>query len=310
MIVNPIAGGGRARAALPAIESALASQGVPFRTYFTDARGAASRITANVPTLEPIVGVGGDGTLHEIIGALLAGGGRAENAFGVLPFGTGNDFAREIGLKPLDLEGGLHAILNGPTRDLDAGVLNGQPFLNGVGSGFDAQVAQALGGTPRWLPGPTRYLVAILTELARLQTRLARVTVDGVKVHDGPSLLIAAMNLPCYGGGLRIAPRARGDDARLEVVVGKRFSKLGALGILPRLARGTHVGHAEVQVFSGREIQIEWADPTEVHADGELLPAARTLEVRVLPGALRVIVPRGSQGSEVRGKSHKWSRSR
>jgi diacylglycerol kinase (ATP) len=95
-------------------------------------------------------------------------------------------------------------------------------------------------------------------------------------------------------------PRARGDDARLEVVVGKRFSRLGALGILPRLARGTHVGHAEVQVFSGREVQIEWADPTDVHADGELMPTARMLEAHVLPGVLRVIVPKGSQKSGVR----------
>jgi diacylglycerol kinase (ATP) len=295
LIVNPIAGGGRARAAVPAIEAELLSRGIPFKTYYTEARGATGRIAASLPTLEPVVGVGGDGTLHEIIGALLAGGHRAESPFGVLPFGTGNDFAREIGLKPLDLEGGLHAILNGHTRALDAGVLNGQPFLNGVGSGFDAKVAQALSGTPRWLPGSTRYLVAILAELVRLQTRLASVTVDGIKVHDGPSLLIAAMNLPCYGGGLRIAPRARGDDARLEVVVGKRFSRLGALGILPRLARGTHVGHAEVQVFSGREVQIEWAELTDVHADGELLPATRTLKAHVLPDALRVIVPSTSR---------------
>jgi diacylglycerol kinase (ATP) len=180
LIVNPIAGGGRARAAVPAIESALQSQGVPFRTYYTDTRGAARRIAANIPKLEPIVGVGGDGTLHEIVGALLADGQRSERSLGVLPFGTGNDFAREVGLKPLDLEGGLHAITTGQTRELDAGVLNGTPFLNGVGSGFDAQVARALGGTPRWLPGPTRYLVAILAELVRLQPRLARVTVDGV----------------------------------------------------------------------------------------------------------------------------------
>jgi YegS/Rv2252/BmrU family lipid kinase len=291
LIVNPIAGGGRARAALPAIESALESRGVPFRTHRTDAPGAAHRIALDLPQLEPIVGLGGDGTLHEIVGALLSGGTRSERALGVLPFGTGNDFAREIGLRPLDLEAGLRAILNGRTRDLDAGVLNGQPFLNGVGSGFDAQVARTVGGTPRWLPGPARYLLAILAELMRLEARSARVTVDGLVVHDGESLLVATMNLPCYGGGLRIAPRARGDDARLEVVIGKRFSRLGALGILPRLARGTHVGHAQVEVFSGREVRIEWATPNDAHADGELMPATRTLEVRVLPGALRVIVP-------------------
>ncbi len=292
LIVNPVAGGGRARAALPAIESALNSRGVPFRTHLTDAHGAAHRIAAQLPKLEPVIAVGGDGTLHEIVGALLNGTQRSERALGVLPFGTGNDFAREIGLRPLDLEGSLRAVLDGQTRNLDAGVLNGAPFLNGVGSGFDAQVASALGGTPRWLPGPARYLVAILAELARLDLKSVRVTVDGAIVYDGQSLLVAAMNLPCYGGGLRIAPGARADDAKLEVVIGKRFSRLGALGILPRLARGTHVTHPEVQVFSGRTVRIEWAAPTAAHADGELMPATRALEAHVLPGAIEVIVPR------------------
>lgn len=294
LIVNPVAGGGRARAALPAIESALISQGVPFRTHRTDAQGAAYRIATELPRLESVVGVGGDGTLHEIVGALLKGLERAERAFGVLPFGTGNDFAREVGLRPLDLEGGLRAVLDGHTRDLDAGLLNTQPFLNGVGSGFDAQVASALGGTPRWWPGPARYLGAILGELVRLDLKFVRVTVDDAVVYDGRALLVAAMNLPCYGGGLRIAPGARGDDAKLEVVVGGRFSRLGALGILPRLARGTHVTHAQVQVFSGHKVEIEWRTPTDAHADGELLPATRRLEARVLPGALRVIVPSSS----------------
>lgn len=291
LIVNPVAGGGRARAALPAIESALESKGVPFRTHRTDAHGAAYRIAARLPELEPVIGLGGDGTLHEIVGALLSGRERSERAIGVLPFGTGNDFAREIGLRPLDLEGSLRTVLNGHTRDLDAGSLNGQPFLNGVGSGFDAQVGQAVGFTPRWLPGPGRYLLAIVSELARLGLKSVRVSVDGAVVYDGQSLLVAAMNLPCVGGGLRLAPGARADDAKLEVIVGKRFSKWGALGILPRLARGTHVGHAQVEVFSGRVVRIEWAVPTVAHADGEMMPATRTLEARALPGALRVIVP-------------------
>jgi YegS/Rv2252/BmrU family lipid kinase len=290
LIVNPVAGGGRAQAALPAIQSAFEARGVPHRVYLTDAPGAAQRIASNLPGFDPVVGVGGDGTLHEIVGALLAGKTRTERPFGVLPFGTGNDFAREIGLQPLEL-GTVNTIMDGVLGTFDAGVLDDKPFLNGVGSGFDAQVARSVGSAPAYLRGSGRYLWAILVELRQLRVRNAHVRVDGRVVHDGPSLLIAMMNLPCYGGGLRIAPAAHGNDALLEVVIGKRFSRVGALGILPRLAQGSHVGHPQVEFYRGHEIQVEWSQPTDAHADGELMPPTTRFEVRVLPNALRVFVP-------------------
>jgi diacylglycerol kinase (ATP) len=291
IILNPTAGGGRASRAIPKLQAALEARKLEYKLFLTDKAGAARDYTRRLSGNDPIVVVGGDGTLHEVIGSLLEFTDHATRSVGVIPLGTGDDFARGAKIPLTDLEAALDVVANGKTRVFDAGRIGSKAFLNGFGSGFDAQVAREVKNTPSFLPGSMRYLWAILAELSKLAPRPARVIADGAVVHDGASLLIAVMSLIGYGGGLKIAPNSDPQDGLLELVIAGSFNTFGVLGILSKLQNGTHLGHEQVHVFRAKEIRIEWQDPTAAHVDGELLEKNRVFEARVLPGAVSVFVP-------------------
>jgi diacylglycerol kinase (ATP) len=291
LVVNPTAGGGRASKALPELERLLQSRQVSAQFYQTQHSGHATALVQLLPPLEPVVVVGGDGTLHEVIRGLLDGQSNTQRPVGLIPLGTGDDFARGVGIPIYNLAKALEVILNGKTGWFDAARIGQRSFLNGFGAGFDAQVARTVKTTPTWLHGSLRYLLAILEELRRLEPQPVRIYADSTLVHDGAALLVAVMNLVGYGGGLKINPNANGTDGYLEVVIGKKFSKLGTLGILPRLAQGKHLGHPEVSVVQAKKVRLEWTNTMPAHVDGELLEPARVFELELLPKAVQVYLP-------------------
>jgi diacylglycerol kinase (ATP) len=290
-VINPAAGGGRAARAIPDLQRIITQRKLEAIVHVTNKAGDAMALAQTLPSLEPIIVVGGDGTLHEVIRGLLDGHGRSERPIGLIPLGTGDDFARGVSIPLNNLDSALEIITRGRTRLFDAARIGNRSFLNGFGAGFDAQVARTVKTTPKGLPGSLRYLLAIIQELQRLEPRYVKVFADDVLVHDNPALLIAVMNLKGYGGGLKINPNANGSDALLEIVVGGRFNRLGTLGILPRLAQGKHLGHQEVQVFQAKKIRLEWRDIMPAHVDGELLEPARVFELEVLPEAISIFMP-------------------
>ena len=291
IILNPTAGGGRASRAIPALQSALEARKLEYNLFLTDKAGAARDFSKNLSGNDPVIVVGGDGTLHEVIGSLLEVVDHSDRPVGVIPLGTGDDFARGAKIPMNDLEAALDVIAKGKLEVFDAGRIGSKAFLNGFGSGFDAQVAREVKNTPSFLPGSMRYLWAILAELSKLEPRPARVFADGVVVHDGAALLIAVMSLIGYGGGLKIAPNSDPTDGLLEVVIAGKFTTLGVLGILSKLQKGLHLGHPEVKVIRAKQVRIEWEHATAAHVDGELLEKNTVFEARVLPRAIRIFMP-------------------
>ncbi len=291
VILNPTAGGGRASRAIPALQTALEAKKLEYNLFLTDKAGAARDFTRNLPGNDPIVVVGGDGTLHEVIASLLEQTNHSDRAVGVIPLGTGDDFARGAKIPLNNLEAAVNIIASGKLEVLDAGRIGSKAFINGFGSGFDALIAREVRNAPKFLPGSMRYLWAILAELSKLSPRPAKVMADGVVVHDGAALLIAVMNLIGYGGGLKIAPNSDPKDGWLEVVMAGRFGKMGVLGILPKLQKGAHLGHPEVKVVRAKEVRIEWQKPVAAHVDGELLEMGTVFEASVLPGAIKFFMP-------------------
>lgn len=291
-LVNPAAGGGRAAKALPQLERLIAAQQIEAQVCLTQFAGHATQLVQTLPQQDDIIVVGGDGTLHEVVRGLLDGRTQTERRVGIVPLGTGDDFARGVGIPIYNVAAALEVILRNQTRCFDAAYIrqdSGQrSFLNGFGAGFDAQVARTVKTTPTWLHGSLRYLLAIIEELRRLEPQAVRIYADDVLVHDGAALLVAVMNLLGYGGGLKINPNANGTDGQLEIVVGGRFSKLGTLGILPRLAQGKHLTHQEVKVYQAKKIRLEWQNTMPAHVDGELLEAGNIFEIEVLPKAIKV----------------------
>ena len=282
MLVNPQAGRGRLLPLLPEILSRLASCGHPVAilTPSSPAQAEATTHAAVAAGAAAVVAVGGDGTVHL---ALQAVAGRSV-PFGVVPAGTGNDFAAALGLPadPLAAADAIAAALvAGRTRPIDAARITAADgrvrwFCAVLGAGFDVIVNERA-NRMRWPRGPRRYDLAILLELLRLRPRRYTLGLDGV-AQSVEAVLVAVGNTDRYGGGLLICPGADPTDGLLDVVVGGRIGRTLLLRLKPRLRRGTHVAHPKVSTFRASTVEIA-AEGITAYADGERtfpLPVAIT----------------------------------
>ena len=291
IVVNPVAGGGRAGRLVPWIREQIA-QRTDVDLRVTTAAGDAEMLAAGAVAegRERVVAVGGDGTVQEVLNGLLAAGSPGE--LGILPVGTGNDLARSLGL-PADSAQAWTVAIGHATRPLDvARATNGSGrqrwFASAGGIGFDAQVAAAMATRRGWQAGKAGYLLTTLSELRRFESCRILLSVDGVVV-EGNVLLVAFANGEYYGGGMRIAPGARTDDGRLDVCVVGDISRATAIRQLPNLYRGTHVRHAAVSMHAGSTLSIEGPVATRVHLDGEPF-GTLPLSVVLSAGLVRVAV--------------------
>jgi len=283
VIVNPAAGRGKVGRLSGAILKAARERGA--RAFLTEGPGHATELARQAPEGARVVAVGGDGTVHETLRGLFG----TRKVLGVVPIGSGNDFARMLSLRGLSWPQALELALFAPEEAIDLGLVNGEPFGASLGIGFDALVAQRALSAPPFLRGMPRYLYALFAVLKDLRLPEGRVVVDGAEVHRGEMLLLAAMNGPMYGGGIPIAPMADPRDGLLALVLARKFSRFGVALILPRLLLGRHLGHPQILALAGREVVVEFAQPVPAHADGELLPEASVYRAEVRPLGLRVV---------------------
>lgn len=292
LVVNRHAGSGRAAALEPALRRELASHWPAVRIVAATSAHDATAAIAALPPRQRIVAVGGDGTLHALLPALLAG----DHELGLVPAGSGDDAARAFGLRGQPWRETLRHAIEAPTRAIDVGVAHSEhesrPFVSSLCAGFDAAVAQRAARGAGSAHGLPRYVAATLAEVLRLRRHRARVTVDGVPLLDDEVLLCAVLNTPTYGGGMPMQPAAAIDDGRLDVVLAGRFGRLGTLAMLPRLLRGRHLGDRRVRQATGTSLQIDSQDPLPLAADGEAMHAACGIAVTVHPRALRVATRR------------------
>jgi diacylglycerol kinase family enzyme len=283
VFVNPAAGGGRAAMLVPVMRDWLAAHAPQARLEVPGDAQAARALAAALPPATRCVLVGGDGTVHQLLPALLQGG----HSMGLVPIGSGNDTARALGLHGLGWSQALQRALVAPARTIDVGELQlgagthaadgsgTRLFVSSLAAGFDAAVGlRALAG-PGWLRGLPRYL------------------------HDGPSIFASVLNTPSYGSGMPAMPEARVDDARLDALVAGHFSRLGALRMLPRLLAGTHLGDARIRTRACTVLRVTSDEPWALAADGEPAGRARAWEVRVRPDALPAVAgaPQGTRQS-------------
>lgn len=292
VIVNPVAGGGRAHRLVPWLQERIASLGggrlvVTRRAGDAEELAAAARASGH----DRAVAIGGDGTVQEIVNGLLTHDAPIE--LGVVPVGTGNDLARSLGL-PSRRDAAWAVATGEPTRAIDValghnGAGDRRWFASAGGIGFDAQVAAAMACRRGWQASRAGYLLTTLGELRRFDNRHVEVSIDGERFQRDV-LLIAFANGAYYGGGMHICPGAQLDDGRLDVCVVGDISRLTALRQLPNLYRGTHLRHPAVTMYAGAELRVEGDARTRIHLDGEPF-GALPLVVTLRRGALRVAVP-------------------
>ena len=289
LLVNPSAGRGAGRRLAPQVGDRRRSAGLACEIQFTNAPGEMRGLTAAALRngADCVAIAGGDGSVNEAVNGYV-GIARKAQAFAVIPLGTGNDFAKMLGVGN-DWKLACDHIASGKTKRVDAGRCNGHVFANGIGAGFDAQVAIEASKI-RWLHGNAVYGVALArTLLLSYSSPNARI------VHDGGSIetritMLAAANGTTYGGAFRIAPSADIADGMLDLMVAGGLSRAGIIGFIPHVLRGTHIGREGVTTVRTTRIAVETDEPLAVHADGEIIDrAAKRLEVEVLPGALLAV---------------------
>lgn len=288
LIVNPKAGRGAGRRLGPQIERLLCAGGLECTTYISGAPGEVTAYAAKAchAGWDTIVVVGGDGSVNEAVNGIMEAGRPAR--LGVVPVGTGNDFVEAAGI-PSDWRAACERVRAGRVREVDVGVCNGHYFANGIGAGFDAEVARDARRIT-WLRGDAVYYAALLRTLAR-GVRGPRVTIeDDAGVVVEAVTLVEVANGPWCGGAFHIAPGASIDDGLLDVVIARAVSRAGVLRFAPRVVAGTHLGLPIVQHRRTRRVAITCDEGLCVHADGEIIDDdAYRLEIELLPRALGVL---------------------
>jgi len=290
LIVNPVAGGGRALRVLPRVLASLREVADVRLVHVTAAPGEATGVAAVAAAegFEAVVAVGGDGTINEVANGLVCAG--AAVPLGVVPAGRGADFVRSLGL-PRNVDAALAHLRVAAPRPIDVGRAvfadgGSRIFVNVAGVGFDAEVAASAARSR--LPGATApYLSGVAAGLRRARPRPVAVEVDGGEIV-GETLAVIVANGHSFGGGLRIAPGARPDDGLLDVAVVGDVSPLDLLRQVPRVYRGAHVDHPKFALRPGRAICIEAPETMRVQLDGEVVGAA-PVAFAIETGALLVL---------------------
>ena len=290
IIVNPYAGRWKALKSIPAIEAALQREGMPFELVQTEApeQGIELARQAALDGYSPVVAVGGDGTISEVMNGLVqaAGDGQA-GPLGIIPRGSANDLPVQLGL-PLDVDGACRRLREGKERVIDVGRVNDRYFDNDVGVGFEPQVTIEARKI-HWLRGTLIYLVAVLRALRSYEQPHMTVEWDDGRASER-MLLVSVGNGNVTGGAFRLTPDAELDDGQLDFVFGTAMSRLQILRFLPLVFGGQHVHRPEVTLGRTTRLTITSDDPLAVGADGEILSTdAHHLEFEIIPAKLRVI---------------------
>jgi diacylglycerol kinase (ATP) len=298
MVINAVAGGGRAGSRWPALAQELDRRGLVYETAFTDAEGAAARLAEAGARdgCAAVVAVGGDGTVNEVVNGLMAASvaGAPPPVLGVIPSGTAQDFARSAGI-PLDGRAAIDCLVGGQPRPLDVGrvhLASGavRYFANYAGVGFDAMVAARAKAWGHPLRGALPYVVGFFAVLRGYRNKQFVVRPDG-----GPPFtparrinMIILANGANYAGVMRMAPDASLDDGLLDVVVVGDVGPVELLASVPLVVLGRHLAHPKVTALRAVNVAITAAEPVLVQVDGEVageLPAT----FDVIPGALRLL---------------------
>ena len=291
LVGNPASGGGRGLERLRIVEDELRRSGARVERLVSERPGhvgSALAAAAREADAERVVACGGDGLVQEAATALA----RGDVPLAVIPGGRGNDFARALGV-PLDLvEAARLAASNAQTRRVDLASANGRLFCTVAACGLDAEVARRARVTKVPLPGPTAYVAQLLAQLVRgIPAFDAELTIDG-RAERERLMVLAVANSPTYGGGFRIAPRARIDDGRIDACLIRATSRARALTLFPFVFAGRHEGLREVRFVTCEELRVVAPSGLEVGADGEAV-ATQPCTYRVDRGVLPAVVGPG-----------------
>jgi len=265
-IVNPKAGNGKALKVSEKIQERMKFLKKDYEIAYTKGPEDAITIAREASSFfNKIVSVGGDGTLNEVINGIA--GSRA--ILGVIPAGTGNDFAKTI-YSSLNIDDILKTIIDGEVKSIDIGKCNNKYFINIASAGIDAEIAHRVQRVKKLLPGKLAYLNTLLKTLVTYKGINFNIKLDDVSFRAN-TLLITASNGKFYGGGMIPTPDADIKDGYFDVCHIKNLSKIKIIALLYKFLKGTHIQIKEVTIFKTKRLSIQANKNFIVNIDGETL---------------------------------------
>jgi YegS/Rv2252/BmrU family lipid kinase len=300
-IVNPNSGNGTTAVKWTEIENGLHLNDLPYSVSYTKAPMDAVTLTRNAieDGFDCIAAVGGDGTINEVINGFYSHGKKInENTlFTAIPMGTGCDLARVIDLKK-DLKSIIRIWEEGSIVVCDIveakytgwnGQRESRYFINMADIGLGSETVIRVNRNSKVLGGFLSFLTGAVGTIINYKNRYVTVTVDGTSIYSGPSSLVAVANGKYFGGSMMIAPNAEINDGLLDIIVLKDFKKFELICNLPRVYKGAHLNHLNVNSYKGKEVLIESSEEVFLEMDGETTGRADAT-FRIIPSDMRILV--------------------
>jgi diacylglycerol kinase (ATP) len=295
VLVNPSSRSGTTGRRIPEIEALLRQHVGEYQLLRTASAGDGERLARQAVEggATRLLIAGGDGTASEAVNGLLQCHRAADVEIGLLPLGTGGDFARVLGLGT-DLAISIGRFANGKRRRIDAGRISYRANDGTERTRFFVNIASfgLSGESARWLAkrqrrGPLAYVMSALIGISRYKKPPVTVHLGDRTVHRGPLWISAVANGQYFGGGMHVAPGASIDDGVFDVVIIEGMSTVAALAVLPRVILGRHLGDPRITVHRAAAMRAESGAEVWVEADGEVL-GTLPITIEVLPGAVRL----------------------
>ena len=297
VVLNPWAGRGRGAKARNLVVRALKDSGVRYNLVETTGPGHAMGLTreAVASGVTKLIAASGDGTIHEIANALLqlppAEDGGTPAAVGCVPLGTGNDYAKLVGVHGLPPEVAVARMLHAHSHLFDVGKVHGEYFYNLFGIGFDAEV-QRHANKIRRLKGFAVFLTAIYRTFLTFRAPNLEI-VSSEHRESGPMMMVSVNIGVCGGGGFYLTPQADPTDGKLDVCAIRKVGLLTFLLAVPKVMKGTHGQLDQVTLYQSRSVLVRSLDgrPLAMQLDGELRePNVTEVEITIEPARLRALV--------------------
>ena len=284
-IVNPVAGGGRAYRKIPEIRRIMKKKLIDYKIFITKYAGHGKILArkAALSGFKVVVAVGGDGTVLEVVNGIKG----TPAALGVIPIGTGNDFARFFHI-PKKIEKAIDVLIMGNVKVIDAALINGiLTFGNIASTGIASETAALAVRFKKFLSGIWAYLVALLNVLFRYKPYSVKIKMDGKEIKKDITIFAAGV-LSYYAGGIKLLPGADPHDGCLDVMIVGRVNKLKILVLLPLVIFGKHV-HLKslVETYRTKKVEIEADKEIPITVDGEILYSSK-IEIKVEENAIKL----------------------
>lgn len=285
IIVNPVAGKGRAMAFIGQVRNMLLEREVEFEFVLTKAPGNATRLAkkAALEGWEVIVSLGGDGTTSKVIDGLID----SNSILGIIPCGTGNDLVRNLGI-PLNIEQAVHTLIYGKRHKIDIGWERDQTFANIASIGFPCEVMRQANAMEK-LNGSLAFLSATYKALSSLKAEPARIEMDD-EIIETKVVSVTINNMKYAGGGMVFAPNALPDDGLFDICIVREIGKLSFALTFPQMYRNIGAKHPALSRHRSKTVKIFTDGAVDKMFDGDI-DGKTPLEAQVLPKAIDVLIP-------------------